>query len=107
MLPICKCLSQNGNASIFFTPQHINMSSQLLKNGENLTMEENANDIQPGPFASVNGEMALEKHTSKAPFTPSVSVNAAMMLVTQLLLTIMETLENGVATHFGVSPFGQ
>ena len=42
---------------------------------------------------------AVRFHTvqsSKDPFTPSISINAAMMLATHLSLTTMESLENGL-----------
>ena len=41
---------------------------------------------------------------TKGPFTPRVSIHVAMTPATQLSLTTMESLENGVATHFGVTP---
>ena len=40
----------------------------------------------------------------KGTFTPSVSVNAAMMLAILLSFKTVESLHNGVATHFQVTP---
>ena len=43
----------------------------------------------------------------KSPFTPSVNVNAAVTVSTYLSLKSMEkieSLQNGVATHFGAIP---
>ena len=54
-----------------------------------------------GPGSASCGEVTF---TFKGPFTPSVSVNTAITLATQLSLTTMELLENGVTTHFGVTP---
>ena len=40
----------------------------------------------------------------KVPFTPNVSINASIMLAILLSLKTMESLQNGVATHFEVTP---
>ena len=47
-----------------------------------------------------NYSVCLSLRQRKGPFTPSVSVNAAMTLGTQLSLTTLESLVNGVATPF-------
>ena len=39
----------------------------------------------------------------KGPFTPSVSVNAAMTLVILLSLKTVGSVENGLQTHFGAT----
>ena len=41
---------------------------------------------------------------SKGPFTPSVSVNAAVMLAILFSLKTMESLQNGFAAHFQATP---
>ena len=40
----------------------------------------------------------------KGPFIPSVSINAAMTLAILFSLKTMESLQNGIATHFQATP---
>ena len=49
-------------------------------------------------------DCVLNKSPVKGLLTHSVSVNAAMTLAVQLSLTTMESLKNGVATHFRATP---
>ena len=43
------------------------------------------------------------KRRREGPFTPSVSVNAAMTLMIMFSLKTVELLENGLQTHSGVT----
>ena len=51
-----------------------------------------------------NYQLRIQYEHYKGPFTPSVSVNAAMTLAILFSLKTMESLQNGVATHFQATP---
>ena len=55
--------------------------------------------------AELNYSITMTTFTFKGPFTPTVSINTSKMLAILLSLRTMDSLQNRVATHFGVIVF--